>query len=852
MKLLLINSFKGLKKKKIQMFGIVVMVMLSMAVYVGMNTAIDRLETRYYDYLDEQNVEDLSIGVNIDYTSGVTKEDIDYLLEHELKNITGEERVLLDTYKNSLDNPEYNLNMFYSIKNLFQKYGANIYLETKVLDSIKDKYDFNYELERSKTVSDNKKLIKVIPYQEENNINKTYLVEGNYPTNDNEITILPGYAKANNLEIGDNYKIGDKTYKIVGYTYSPDYIYPLISFSMPIFDEENNNIVFVNENAYKNINGIIDNSYAIDYNFETKRKFEITVSTEEEGQTETTDPMMKIFDEENIIMDVNTITRIARVGALQMEFASNRLFADCFLYLLLAISVLIIVIITKKRIDDERLQIGVLKSLGYNRFSIAASYLVYPIVGSIVGGLIGYVIGIAVNYPIANILLSFYTVPLENYGIDLSYLKTAIVTPTVILSILSYIIAIIMLRKKPLDLLKEGSNLKVNFFSRIMNKLTSLLPFNYRFKYSLAFRSMGKLLIVTITSFCTGLLIVLVLIGANLFNNMIDESFSGINYNYMVMLNGFDYKESTEGENADYILSLSLPIKEIKDKDGNIKELEKEEDEELSISLTGLDLDAKYVKILDSKEKNIIPSLSEENSIILNENAKEMLGIEIDDTITFEYENIIITYKVIGFSAEYMAISGYIERSSLSEDIGLPSSAYTMVYSNDEKYENLSNLEESDASKIAYVLNTNDLKRNIEKQMDRFNGSIYIIIGFASLMTLVIIAVIANIVVEENKKTISLMKVMGYNNKRISSIVLNIYTPFIIIAYLLSIPVMINILKAIVKAIVGDIEVTIPIAISPSLALLGLIGLIVAYYIAIALSKRVLNKIPLAMALKRE
>lgn len=852
MKLLLINSFKGLKKKKIQMFGIVIMVMLSMAVYVGMNTAIDRLETRYYDYLDEQNVEDLSIGVNIDYTSGVTKEDIDYLLEHELKNITDEERVLLDTYKNSLDNPEYNLNMFYSIKSLFEKYSANIYLETKILDNIKDKYDFKYELERSKTVSDNKKLIKVIPYQEENNINKTYLVDGSYPINDNEITILPGYAKANDLEIGDDYQIGDKTYKIVGYTYSPDYIYPLISFSMPIFDEQNNNVVFVNENEYKNINGIIDNSYAIDYNFETKRKFEITVSTGEEVQTETTDPMMKIFDEENIIMDVNTITRIARIGALQMEFASNRLFADCFLYLLLAISVLIIVIITKKRIDDERLQIGVLKSLGYNRFSIAASYLVYPIVGSIIGGLIGYIIGIVVNYPIANILLSYYTVPLENYGIDLSYLKTAIVTPTVILSILSYIIALIMLRKKPLDLLKEGSNLKVNFFSRIMNKITSLLPFNYRFKYSLAFRSMGKLLIVTITSFCTGLLIVLVLVGANLFNNMIDESFSGIDYKYMVMLNGFDYKESTEGENADYILSVSLPIKEVKDKDGNIKELEKEEDEELSISLTGLDLDAKYVKILDSKERNIIPSLSEENSIILNENAKEMLGLEIDDTITLEYENINITYKIIGFSSEYMGISGYIERASLSEDIGLPSSAYTMVYSNDEKYENLSNLEESDASKVAYVLNTNDLKRNIEKQMDRFNGSIYIVIGFASLMTLVIIAVIANIVVEENKKTISLMKVMGYKNKRISNIVLNIYTPFIIIAYLLSIPVMINILKAIVKAIVGDIEVTIPITISPSLALLGLVGLVVAYYIAIALSKRVLNKIPLAMALKRE
>ena len=58
MRLLFINALKGLKKKKIQMFGIVMMVMLSTAVYVGMNSAIDRLEKRYYNYLDEQNVED--------------------------------------------------------------------------------------------------------------------------------------------------------------------------------------------------------------------------------------------------------------------------------------------------------------------------------------------------------------------------------------------------------------------------------------------------------------------------------------------------------------------------------------------------------------------------------------------------------------------------------------------------------------------------------------------------------------------------------------------------------------------------------------------------------------------------
>ncbi len=855
MKLLLLNAIKGLRKKKIQMAGIIFMVMLSMAVYVGMNTAIDRLETRYYSYLEEQNVEDLSIGVAVDYSKDVSLSDLDYLFEHQFQNVTKEERALLDTYRVYLANPVYDVKMLYTIQSLFEKYEADIYIKTRILDSLKEEYQFAYEFERSKTVSDDKKLIKFLPYEENNQINKMYLIEGKFPKNENEIAILPGYAKKNHLKIGDTYTVLDQNYTIVGFAYAPDYIYPLISFSMPIFDETNNNIAIVNETTYQKVVGVNDNSIALDYQFPTTRKFEISVSVEtEETENDSPfagDPVMRILDEDKIMMDINTITRLGRIAALQMEFASNRLFAECFLYLLLAISVLIIVIITKKRIDDERLQIGVLKSLGYNRFSIAASYLVYPIVGSLIGGILGYIIGIIAHYPIANTLLSFYTVPLKNYQLDFSYLSKSVFTPMISLSLLSYLIALFMLRKKPLALLKEGSNLKVNLFSRIVNKINSFFPFHYRFKYSLAFRSLGKLLIVTITSFCTGLLIVLVLIGSNLFNHMIEESFAGINYQYLVMLGQFDYKDANEYEEADYVLSVSVPLKEIKDVNGNIKSIEKE-DEEIQFSLTGLDTTAQYVRILDKEEHNLIDRLDDDEAIIVNENAKELYSLEIGDQLHFVYETVDMTYTIVGFSSEFMGRSGYINREAMSTDLGLGSNAYTTIYSNQKKYESYKNLDQEEASKIAYILNMNDMRQNIEKQMDRFNGSIYIVIAFASVMVLVIISVIANIVVEENKKTISLLKVMGYKNRRISSMVLNIYTPFIIVAYLLSIPAMIQILKAIVSAIVGDIEITIPIAISPMMALIGLIGLLVAYYVAIGLSKRVLNKVPLAVALKRE
>lgn len=850
MRLLLLNAFKGLKHKKIQMFGIIFLVLLSTAIYTGMNSAIDRLEDKYYTYLDEQNVEDITVGINIDLEKGLTPKDVDNILNTSMRDAKDEDKAFMYAYKEFLINPHFDISMIYGAQTIFNKYNSLEYKEKEILDSLKEKYDFTYEKEYSKTVQNGKHLLKVLPYNKDKKLNKAYLLDGRLPENKNEITMLRETAKKNKIKIGDKYKINDKEYKVVGYTYAPDYIYPLVSLSMPIYDEKNNNVIYINEENYNEIIGINEDSYSIRYNFNPSRKFEIngaSTETTEDGKIIYHDPVFKIFNEDNIVIGMDTVLRMGRIGSLQLEFASDRLFAEYFLYLLLAISVIIIIIITKKRIEDERLQIGVLKSLGYNKFSIAASYLVYPVLGSVIGGLFGFILGNVFSKPIAIIIRSYYTVPLTNYNINFNYLRTSILTPMLVLSILSYIIALIMLRKKPLQLLREGSNLKVNLFSRLVNRITKLLPFNQRFKYSLAFRSMGKLLIVTITSFLTGLLLTLILIGMNLFNNVIDKSFGGMNYKYIAYFNGIN--ESTDKDSkSDYILNESLYLSKITSENGK----EKEVDDEQTLSIYGIDLDSKYIKVLDKKEKDLKYKLEDDDGVIVSRNAKENLNIELGDTLTFKYEDLEFSYKVIDFNEEFLGFAVYVNRSGLAKKNNISDNSYSLIYSNSEKYSEMSKLDSKEAEQIAYLMNLEDLKANIEKQMDRFNGSVYIVIFFASLMALIIIMVIANIVVEENKKTISLMKVLGYENKRISKIVLNIYTPFIIIAYLLSIPVMTKILKMIVKALLGDTKITIPIEADPFMLGMGLIGLLVAYYIALALSKKVLNKIPLAVALKRE
>jgi putative ABC transport system permease protein len=402
-----------------------------------------------------------------------------------------------------------------------------------------------------------------------------------------------------------------------------------------------------------------------------------------------------------------------------------------------------------------------------------------------------------------------------------------------------------MLRKKPLQLLKEGSNLKVNFMSKIINKITKPMKFKRRFKYSLMSRSIGKLLIVSITSFFTGMLIVLTIIGLNLFNGMIEKSFANMKYKYMI---NYAIPVNKIDKNSDVLSVSSMNLKKI-----NSKVYKKSDEKEYTITLDGIDKKTKYVEVMDSEKNNLLDSLyTKENGIVINKNIEGYLKVKVGDILTLDYNGKEYDFVITGVCDEYINESGYVSRSYLNKLMGYDSNSYNVKYTTSEKYSSLSKVNKEERSSISSIFSVDDLKRNINTQMETMNSSIYIVIFFAAIMALIIIGVIANIIVEENKKTISLMKVMGYDNKEISSIVLNIYTPFVIVSYLLSIPVMTNLLKLIMKAIAGDTGMSIPISISPALAMLGLVVLLIAYFVAISISRVVLNKVPLSVALKRE
>lgn len=86
--------------------------------------------------------------------------------------------------------------------------------------------------------------------------------------------MLPTYAKIHHIKINDTYEINDQKYKVVGFTYAPDYIYPLISYSSLVFDEKTNNIIYTILEDYNSITGIEEKTFSIFYHGNIKRTFD--------------------------------------------------------------------------------------------------------------------------------------------------------------------------------------------------------------------------------------------------------------------------------------------------------------------------------------------------------------------------------------------------------------------------------------------------------------------------------------------------------------------------------------------------------------------------------------------------
>lgn len=108
--------------------------------------------------------------------------------------------------------------------------------------------------------------------------------------------------------------------------------------------------------------------------------------------------------------------------------------------------------------------------------------------------------------------------------------------------------------------------------------------------------------------------------------------------------------------------------------------------------------------------------------------------------------------------------------------------------------ENVSNVIMSDValnipdSKIIQTIKKADAKEQFQNMSNQMNIMIYFLIGIGAITCVASIYVAVNMLVSENRSNISMLKVLGYRDKQINRIVLNVNNILLPIGFILSIP----------------------------------------------------------------
>ncbi len=815
--ILFVNALKSLRSNKLKIILITFLILLSTTIYTSFNTMINSVDESYNKYLKKYNVFDIAFEININYENDFTNDKINSYFKN--KKITKNEQIILDEFLTCKENKNCSKNVLYEIENIFSKYKLKDIYEQERLENLKDKYDFIYEIYETKIVSNLKNTIKVIPYKDYK-INIPCLVKGNFPKNDNEITVLPLFSSYNNLNIYDNYNLDNKNFIITGYTYSTSDIYPTFSNSNPIFDYKKNNIVFTTYDTFNNLKGISNKVYVLKFNSTTYDLFKL---------------------EHDIVKTDKTLLMETSLNTLKEDLIVLKVFQNTFLYLFLTITFILLLVIIKKKIDIEKPFIGILKSFGYSKIRIALSYLVYPVITSITGGLLGFLSGFILSRFIKNIYLRSFNIEVLKNNFYVKDLINCIFIPLIFLSVLSFIFIMFLLRKNIINLIKNDKDYKINFLLNFINKTNTKKDFLKKIRYSLLTKSLKKLFIVILISVVVGFLITIIFTWFNLFNKIIDTNFSKYSFSYMITYNNLISVDSDS--KSDNVLTISSDTLKITDKNKNDKNLK----DNKSIILNGVTDDLKFI-LLRNNNKNLLNLLADK-TIIISSKTKQDLNLDIGDYIYFKINNKEISFEVVGVYLNNLDNSCYVKNKDLASSLGFSKNIYNVTYSNDDKYEKL-NLTNEELSNINEIYSLDVLKQNIINSLSFYNNFTYIIVLFCLIIVFIVIAILTNILVDENITIIFLMKVFGYTNKEIYKVILNVYTKVLIIFYLLSIPLAKIMLTKIMKYLSSYLDINLSFKLNIFKIIIGLILFLICYFIAISLSKRKINKISMEEILR--
>lgn len=336
-------------------------------------------------------------------------------------------------------------------------------------------------------------------------------------------------------------------YIILGAGISANFIYPVVSLDRIVPNSKNECIIFTNNFGYQRINDAFRTSEVESYfvcKFEegqTKSQRRQVLNNINDPKTDPARESMMYPSSINIAYMNNDTSNVLSPAALRIAFIpsliSNLSTASSVLTIfILILSLIICAFVINNYISNKRMEIGIMRANGVRRRKIVFSLIPFALLPAIIGGFIGYIVGFGLQQVSIGLFHTYWTIPTNYLGFNIWTLLISILIPFLICFVASAITTIFILRKPTVQLFKSDGIYKSNFISRYINRPFAYASIISRYRISIAFNFIWKLLILSIMSALAMSSIIFAMSINGKFDYAKNTTYASQKYNYAIDL----------------------------------------------------------------------------------------------------------------------------------------------------------------------------------------------------------------------------------------------------------------------------------------------------------------------------
>lgn len=645
-------------------------------------------------------------------------------------------------------------------------------------------------------------------FGERNHIDKVCLLDGDMPRADTDVAIDRLYAKNHDLEIGDKFGVAGKDLTISGIVALSDYSTLYQNASDMMFDNDKFGVGVMTDAGFA---ALRENHLHYNYSWSYD-----TAPEDDAEAKDMAEDLMPVLAENGML--TNFLPEYLNQAII---FAGDDMGGDmsmilAFLYIVIVILAFVFSITISNNITKEANVIGTLRASGYSRGEMVRHYLIMPMLVLLVAAVVGNVLGytwleqIFANQYLASYGLTTYEVLLNPQAFVLTT-----VIPLILLFIINFVMLTVKMRISPLQFIRRDLSKRKK---KKAFRLNTKIPIMRRFQMRVIFQNFPNHVMIFFGVFFANFILMFGMILQPMLvhyqNTITDNVLSA--YQYILKT-----PAETETDGAEKFCF------------GSLDTLPEKRSSE-SVSLYGVKPDSDYVKLHSSGKK-----------VDISTAYAEKYGVEKGDTITLKdpYGSDKYKFEVGGIYDYPSTIAVFMEQDLFRQTFDYDSD-YFNAYFSDQKIKDI------DDALISTEITVDDLTKT-SRQLIRSMGSMMnLFLVFGALMFVLILYLLSKIIIEKNAQSISMVKILGYNNREINRIYLHSTTIVVILCILITIPISSLVMKEVVEVVFfeysGWITYYMPAVTYVEVAASG----VICYAIVAFLLNRKVKKIPMSDALK--